>query len=45
MLPYVYVEAVRRSGARAILLPPGGDDEEAQRHRRQPGRPGGLGWP
>jgi putative glutamine amidotransferase len=29
MLPYVYVDAVRRSGARAILLPPGGDDEEA----------------
>jgi putative glutamine amidotransferase len=29
MLPYVYVESVRRSGARAILLPPGGDDEEA----------------
>src|SRR4029079_7154736 len=28
-LPYVYVDAVRRSGARAILLPPGGDDEEA----------------
>jgi putative glutamine amidotransferase len=29
MLPYVYVDAVRRSGGRAILLPPGGDDEEA----------------
>ena len=29
MLPYVYVDVVRRSGARAILLPPGGDDEEA----------------
>src|SRR5436305_15173564 len=29
MLPYAYVDAVRRSGARAILLPPGGDDEEA----------------
>ena len=29
MLPYVYVDAVRRSGARAILLPPGGDDDEA----------------
>src|ERR1700749_591938 len=29
MLPFVYVDAVRRSGARAILLPPGGDDEEA----------------
>ena len=29
MLPYVYVDAVRRSGGRPILLPPGGDDEEA----------------
>jgi gamma-glutamyl-gamma-aminobutyrate hydrolase PuuD len=29
MLPYVYVEAVRRSGGRAVLLPPGGDDREA----------------
>ena len=29
MLPYVYVEAVRRSGGRAVMLPPGGDDEEA----------------
>src|ERR1700749_3403515 len=29
MLPYVYVDAVRRSGGRAGLLPPGGDDEEA----------------
>src|SRR6266702_112067 len=29
MLPYVYVDAVRRSGGRAILLPPGGDDDEA----------------
>src|SRR6201989_438798 len=29
MLPYVYVDAVRRSGGRAVLLPPGGDDEEA----------------
>src|SRR5262249_58478884 len=29
MLPYVYVDAVRRSGGRAILLPPGGGDDEA----------------
>jgi putative glutamine amidotransferase len=29
MLPYAYVEAVRRSGGRPVLLPPGGDDEEA----------------
>ncbi len=29
MLPYVYVDAVRRSGGRAVMLPPGGDDEEA----------------
>ena len=29
MLPYVYVEAVRRSGGRPVLLPPGGDDAEA----------------
>src|SRR5260370_16601441 len=29
MLPYVYVEAVRRSGGRAVMLPPGGDDHEA----------------
>ena len=29
MLPYVYVDSVRRSGGRAVLLPPGGDDEEA----------------
>src|SRR6201994_3788039 len=29
MLPYVYVGAGRRSGPRAILLPPGGDDDEA----------------
>jgi len=29
MLPYVYVDAVRRSGARAVMLPPGGDDDEA----------------
>jgi putative glutamine amidotransferase len=30
MLPYVYVDAVRRSGGRAVMLPPGGDDEEAR---------------
>ena len=29
MLPWVYVDAVRRSGGRPVLLPPGGDDEEA----------------
>src|SRR5205807_1412836 len=29
MLPFVYVDAVRRSGGRAVLLPPGGDDDEA----------------
>ena len=29
MLPYAYVEAVRRSGGRPVLLPPGGDGEEA----------------
>src|SRR5215467_366634 len=29
ILPYVYVDAVRRSGGRAVLLPPGGDDDEA----------------
>jgi putative glutamine amidotransferase len=29
MLPYVYVEAIRRSGGRPVLLPPGGDDAEA----------------
>ena len=29
MLPYVYVDAVRRSGGRAVMLPPGGDDQEA----------------
>src|ERR1700746_2878759 len=28
MLPYVYVDAVRRSGGRAVLLAPGGGDEE-----------------
>jgi putative glutamine amidotransferase len=29
MLPWVYVEAVRRSGGRPVLLPPGGDEQEA----------------
>jgi gamma-glutamyl-gamma-aminobutyrate hydrolase PuuD len=29
MLPAVYVEVVRRSGGRPVLLPPGGDHEEA----------------
>jgi len=29
MLPWVYVDAVRRSGGRPVLLPPGGDDVEA----------------
>ena len=29
MLPAVYVDAVRRSGGRPVLLPPGGDHEEA----------------
>jgi putative glutamine amidotransferase len=29
LLPFVYVEAVRRNGGRAVLLPPGGDDNEA----------------
>ena len=29
MLPYVYVDAVRRNGGRAVMLPPGGDDDEA----------------
>src|SRR6266568_83381 len=29
ILPYVYVDAVRRSGGRPVLLPPGGDDDEA----------------
>src|SRR6201994_3265933 len=29
MLPFVYVDSVRRSGGRAVLLPPGGDDAEA----------------
>ena len=30
MLPDAYVQAVRRAGGRAVLLPPGGDDVEAQ---------------
>src|ERR1043165_7495932 len=29
ILPYVYVDAEWRSGGRAVLLPPGGDDAEA----------------
>ena len=29
MLPYSYVDAVRASGGRPVLLPPGGTDEEA----------------
>ena len=29
MLPYAYVDAVRRGGGRPVLLPPGGDEEEA----------------
>jgi len=29
LLPWVYVDAVRRGGGRPVLLPPGGDDEEA----------------
>jgi putative glutamine amidotransferase len=29
MLPYAYVDAVRRGGGRPVLLPPGGDGEEA----------------
>jgi putative glutamine amidotransferase len=29
MLPWMYVEAVRRSGGRPVLLPPGGDEDEA----------------
>ena len=29
LLPFVYVDAVRRSGGAAVLLPPGGDKEEA----------------
>jgi len=29
MLPWAYVDAVRRSGGRPVMLPPGGDDAEA----------------
>ena len=29
LLPYAYVDAVRRSGGRPVLLPPGGDADEA----------------
>src|SRR5580658_10707395 len=29
LLPYVYVNSVRRSGGRVVMLPPGGDDQEA----------------
>jgi len=29
LLPYAYVDAVRASGGRPVLLPPGGTDEEA----------------
>jgi len=29
LLPFVYVNAVRRSGGRVVMLPPGGDDQEA----------------
>src|SRR5580700_8773556 len=29
MLPWAYVDAVRRGGGRPVLLPPGGDDDEA----------------
>src|ERR1700727_2494827 len=29
MLPWGYVDAVRRSGGRPVLLPPGGSDDEA----------------
>ncbi len=30
LLPYVYVDAVRKAGGRAVLLPPGGSDAEAR---------------
>jgi putative glutamine amidotransferase len=30
LLPYVYVDAVRNAGGRAVLLPPGGSDAEAR---------------
>jgi putative glutamine amidotransferase len=30
MLPYAYVESVRQAGGRPVLLPPGGDDDEAR---------------
>jgi putative glutamine amidotransferase len=30
ILPYVYVDSVRHSGGRAVLLPPGGDDAVAR---------------
>ncbi|HEX2744514.1 MAG TPA: gamma-glutamyl-gamma-aminobutyrate hydrolase family protein [Streptosporangiaceae bacterium] len=29
LLPWAYVDAVRRGGGRPVLLPPGGDDDEA----------------
>src|ERR1700727_3827267 len=29
LIPYAYVDAVRRSGGRPVLLPPGGDADEA----------------
>ena len=29
LLPYAYVNAVRQSGGRPVLLPPGGDADEA----------------
>jgi putative glutamine amidotransferase len=30
MLPSVYIDSVRRAGGRAVLLPPGGDQDEAR---------------
>jgi putative glutamine amidotransferase len=30
LLPYVYVDAVRGAGGRAVLLPPGGSEDEAR---------------